>query len=100
MGKKPSANVTLFPLDEVISMIFDDGNDDLKDRFESEVYASHEEYFRDQLLMARMMSTRGGLDADTLSALRVAEERYQKHIDAGGTEFYIQGDFPDKPLAH
>lgn len=81
-------------------MIFDDGRTDFDDKFESAVYASQEEYFRDQLLLARMVISQQSLDAKALSELRLAEERHQKHIDTGGTEFVIQGGFPDKPLTH
>ena len=79
-------------------MIFDDGSTDFDGKFESVVYASQEEYFRDQLFLSRMMFSQKRLDENRLSELRLAEERYQKHIDTGGTEFVIHGGFPDKPL--
>ncbi|MDE1308905.1 hypothetical protein L9W77_18680 [Vibrio aestuarianus] len=81
-------------------MIFDDGSTDFGGKFESAVYASQEEYFRDQLFLARMMFSQKRLDENSLSELRLAEERHKKHIDTGGTEFVIQGGFPNKPLAH
>lgn len=81
-------------------MFFDDGRTGFDGQFESVVYASPEEYFLDQLLMSRVMFSKKRLDANTLSKLRLAEERYQKHIDTGGTEFVFQGAFPDKPLTH
>lgn len=57
-------------------------------------------FFKDQLLMASVMRSQKRLDAETLSALRLAEERFQRHIDAGGSDFLIKCGFPDKPVAH
>ncbi|EKF9996923.1 hypothetical protein O1D88_003565 [Vibrio cholerae] len=81
-------------------MFFDDGNYEFARTFKSVVYASHVEFFKDQLLMASVMRSKKRLDAETLSALRMAEDRFQRHIDAGGSDFLIKGGFPDKPVAH
>ncbi|WP_205352377.1 hypothetical protein [Vibrio cholerae] len=50
--------------------------------------------------MASVMRSKKRLDAETLSALRLAEDRFQRHIDADGSDFLIKGGFPDKPVAH
>ncbi|HDI3353375.1 TPA: hypothetical protein PMM40_003557 [Vibrio cholerae] len=87
-------------------MFFDDGNYEFARTFQiqSVVYASHVEFFKDQLLMASAMRSQKRLNAETLSALRLAEERFQRHLDAGGSDFLInfliKGGFPDKPVAH
>ncbi|WP_267784288.1 hypothetical protein [Vibrio cholerae] len=73
-------------------MFFDDGNYEFARTFKSVVYASHVEFFKDQLLMASVMRSKKRLDAETLSALRLAEDRFQRHIDAGGSDFLIKGE--------
>uniref|UniRef100_UPI001E2F4F7E hypothetical protein n=1 Tax=Vibrio cholerae TaxID=666 RepID=UPI001E2F4F7E len=64
------------------------------------VCASPVEVFKDPRFSAGAIRSQKRLNAETVAARRLAEKLFQRHIDAGGSDFLIKGGFPDKPVAH